>query len=149
MKCVTCGNELPPNTYVCGQCTSYTVHMTYICPKCGYNCDTFGFCPGCGWWASPPPSNWPPRSPWRCPGCGRYHAPHIDTCPFCQPRQAIPWPTYPYPYIGDPVPVYITSPSWFTTGAADVPDISKYIYPSDPPVTVTVSCGVAEGQTVC
>lgn len=133
MNCSKCGKELPSIYHVCGCCCeSYTVHTTYICPKCGRHCDMFGFCPGCGWWASPPPPvNWPPRTPWRCPGCGRYHAPHVDTCPHCQPIRTYPWPVAPY--IGDPLPyIYITTPTPWTTTTIDTPAVTIY---NDPPNT--------------
>ena len=70
------------NTGVGVTVTPYVTY-TWICPMCGAQCQMPGFCPTCRWVAAPLP-----RSPWRCPGCGRYHAPHIDTCPFCQPHAA-------------------------------------------------------------
>jgi hypothetical protein len=66
--------------------------MSSICPLCGRDFDTAGHCacenPGYTLWL-------PPIVPmgWKCPQCGRIHAPHISTCPFCQPYQSYTWYT--------------------------------------------------------
>ncbi len=131
--CWRCGQPLPPNSYDCEFCRNHcwlcqgplntdgscprcsgatfypNVTYTWICPKCGGQCQTYGFCPTCGWTAAPfPPAS--QKVPWRCPGCGRYHAPHIDTCPFCQPTTAV----HP-PYVVDNPIVYVGDPPWTVT----------------------------------
>ena len=112
-------------------CTASSVTYIWICPKCGAHCQMCGFCATCGWQAAPAPQ--PQRAPWRCPGCGRYHAPHIDTCPFCQPHMApVPQPyIVPSPYIGDPIPSPYAPPWWTTT--TTVSEANMDIYVGDPP----------------
>lgn len=130
----------------CRCTTAQQVTYTWICPKCGAHCSTYGFCMTCGWWASSAPQ--PQRAPWKCPGCGRYHAPHIDTCPYCQPHMApVPQPytvpspyigdPIPSPYIGDPIPSPFAPPWWTTTTTGCSAEIDKDIYVGDPPETTS------------
>lgn len=91
--CYSCQKELK-NGEICDCCcntinVSCNATITYICPKCGTHCNIWGYCEICGWynqWQISPPVVL--RGPWKCPGCGRYHAPHVDTCPFCQPHMS-------------------------------------------------------------
>jgi hypothetical protein len=100
------------------------MNTIWRCPKCGGSLDTAGRCP-CRSGSSKDTTADPqqqqqyvtftPHVPtgWKCPQCGRIHAPHVSTCPFCQPYSC---------------PVQIT---WIGT-TIDCPDIS--ISP-DPPNT--------------
>jgi hypothetical protein len=169
--CWRCGLPLPPNSYDCAYCRTHcwicqelldtgghcpkcsvitvTPNITWVCPKCGNFCQTYGFCPTCGQWTVPSvPAATPVKSPWRCPGCGRYHAPHVDTCPFCQPQRVA--PNRPmYPYIGDPQPIYVGDPlPWTiiatTAGVGRSPEC--YIEVGDP--SSTVSSGNVEAPSL-
>lgn len=70
------------------------MNTIWRCPKCGGSLDSAGHCP-CGNSRSKDTTADPqqqyvtfaPYVPmgWKCPQCGRIHAPHVSTCPFCQP----------------------------------------------------------------
>lgn len=140
--CERCGRLVAGTACVCegiGVTVTPNVTHIWICPHCGAHCQMPGFCPTCGWVAAPPQPQWPPRSPWRCPGCGRYHAPHVDTCPWCQPHAAPVWPVWPH--IGDPQPTYVGDPPWITVTASSGTMAAKGsgLQVGDPPGTV--SCG--------
>lgn len=150
--CERCGRLVTDGPCACestGVGVTVTPNITYIwiCPKCGAHCQMAGFCETCGWTAALMVV--PNRVPWRCPGCGRFHAPHVDTCPFCQPHTVSPnWPVRPY--IGDPAPVYIGDPPWWTITTTSGCG-SEAVQIGDPPGSVShdnISVSMEETKTV-